>query len=366
MTTGDAPQSAAGTSPPFPANASALQNYGISYALALNPAGSPPAPPPDDFSIVANPTSLTSSQGSSVTSALTITPSGAFSGTVSLSVSGNPAGSTAAVNPTSVTVGPAVGNSTLTISPGTAAAGTYTVTVTGVSGALTHTAPVSYTIAPPPPPAGTIAFHGASTNSYPSASTTVVTAAIPAGAVPGDLLVASVGFGNTSATTLPAISTPAGWTLVRRVDHGTVNSLSVYWHVYAKGDGAPVWTTSQSVGGAVSISAYAGVSATPIDASAVNDAGAASTYSAPTLVTTGPNELVVIGFYAHSASGAPTTWTVPAPPAQRSNFNNAGSRSMTTADALQAAAGTSRPFAANASVLQNYALAYAIALVPAG
>src|SRR5204862_2021769 len=111
------------------------------------------------------------------------------------------------------------GSSTLTLSAGTAAAGTSTLTITATGGSISRTITISYSISapppppPPPPPSGAIVFRSVSTSSYPSGSTSVITVAIPAGAVPGDLLVASVGFGNSSAVTVPSISTPAGWTL---------------------------------------------------------------------------------------------------------------------------------------------------------
>jgi hypothetical protein len=64
---------------------------------------------------------------------------------VSLSVSGLPAGATAAFSPTSIAA-PGSGSSTLTLTTGTAAAGTYSLTVTGTGGGKTHTAAVSWTI----------------------------------------------------------------------------------------------------------------------------------------------------------------------------------------------------------------------------
>jgi hypothetical protein len=368
VATADALQTAPGPSTAFAATASTPQDYALSYVLALVPAG-PLAPPPDDFSITASPASVTSDPGVDAASSVPVTPSGSFSGVVSLSVSGNPAGSTATLDPPSLSVGPASGAATLLLSPGTAAAGTYPVTITATSGTFTHSAVVSYTISPPPPPTpppGAIVFRGSSTRSYPSSATTVLTTAIPAGAVVGDLLVASVGFGQSAAVTLPSISTPPGWTLVRRVDHGVLNSLAVYWHVFSKGDAAPSWTTSQSVGGDVSISAYGSVSGVPVDVSAGKDAGTASSYTAPAVITTHPNETIVAGVFAHSNAGIPATWTWPAQLDERSDVNNGGSRSLTTADAVQIAAGTSTAFTVTASGLQDYALAYVLALNPAG
>src|SRR5207244_8826657 len=137
------------------------------------------------------------------------------------------------------------------------------------------------------------------------------------------------GVGKTGATVLPTITAPPGWTLIRRVDHGIADSLAVYWHVHAAGDVAPVWSVNQSVGGAASISAYAGAGSIPIDISAVKDAGSSSSFTSATVVTGGSNELLVTGFFAHSAAG-PTSWTLQSPLNQRSNINNGGSRSITT------------------------------------
>src|SRR5207244_6675190 len=130
---------------------------------------------------------------------------------------GNPAGSTAMLSAVNVALG--TGTSTFTLSPGSAAAGTYTATITATSGSRSHSAPVSYTIVPSSAAAG-IAFRSTVTSSYPSVSTRLVSVAIPTGAVAGDLLIASIGFGKTGATVLPTITAPPGSTLIRRVDHG--------------------------------------------------------------------------------------------------------------------------------------------------
>ena len=111
--------------------------------------------PEPDFSISASPTSLTIQQGSSGSSTVTVTSINGFNQPVQLSVSGAPSGVTATVSPSQVTP-PAGGTatSTLTVSVGTAATpGSYTLTVTGTSGALTHSTYISLqiTAAPPPP-----------------------------------------------------------------------------------------------------------------------------------------------------------------------------------------------------------------------
>ena len=87
-----------------------------------------------DFSLSANPTSVSVAQGNSGTSTITINPVNGFNGSVTLSASGLPSGVTAGFSPN-----PAPTSSTLTlnVSP-SAVLGTSTVTITGVSGALTH------------------------------------------------------------------------------------------------------------------------------------------------------------------------------------------------------------------------------------
>lgn len=95
-----------------------------------------------DYTLSASPSSLTVVQGKTGTSTITVNPTNGFTGSVSLSASGMPAGVTASFNPTSTT-----GSSTLTLTvSSTAATGTSTITITGTSGSLTHTTTVSLTV----------------------------------------------------------------------------------------------------------------------------------------------------------------------------------------------------------------------------
>jgi hypothetical protein len=119
------------------------------YTLYDDVAIAASAPPPNDFSISASPTSLSLLQGNSGSSTISTAVTSGSAGTVSLAVSGTPSGATASLSLTSVTAG---GSSTLSINAGTAAAGTYTLTVTGTEGSATHSATVSLTVTAPPPP----------------------------------------------------------------------------------------------------------------------------------------------------------------------------------------------------------------------
>ena len=125
-------------------NCGTICNAGPSYDFVTG-LGSPltnnliPYLQPPDFTITANPSSLTINSGSSGSSTITVTSINGFSGTVSLSSS---TGSSLDVS--SLTVGSGgTATATLTIT-NPASSGTYTVT--GTSGTLTHSADVTVTV----------------------------------------------------------------------------------------------------------------------------------------------------------------------------------------------------------------------------
>jgi subtilase family serine protease len=100
----------------------------------------PPIPP--GFTLSASPASRTVKRGSSTTYAITITPAGGFTGSVTLSVSRLPSRTTGTFSPN-----PTTSSSTLTIttSSGTAR-GTYKLTITGSSNGLTSTTTVTLVV----------------------------------------------------------------------------------------------------------------------------------------------------------------------------------------------------------------------------
>ncbi len=107
-------------------------------------------PPPPDFTISLDPTSLTVRQGSSGTVRLTVTSQNGFTGTVSLSLAGAPAG--VALSPSSVDVpegGSVTRPLTLTVGP-TVDPGTYRFQVRATGGGITKAANLSLTVTPPP------------------------------------------------------------------------------------------------------------------------------------------------------------------------------------------------------------------------
>lgn len=129
-------------------------------------------PQTPNFTLAANPSTLTVNRGASATSTITITRSGGFTASVAFSASGLPAGVTASFNPTATTAN----TSTLTLTASsTATLGAATVTVTGTGGSLTRTTPINLTVNNPPTPDFTLAASPASVtvNQGASAASTI-------------------------------------------------------------------------------------------------------------------------------------------------------------------------------------------------
>ncbi len=125
-----------GTSTVTITGTSGTLSHTTSISLTVNAVATP------DFSVSASPVSLTVKQGTSGSSTITVTPSGGFTGSVTLSNSTLPAGVTAAIG-----TNPTTGTSVLTFTASaTATTGASTITVTGTSGTLTHTTTISLTI----------------------------------------------------------------------------------------------------------------------------------------------------------------------------------------------------------------------------
>ena len=97
------------------------------------------------FSLSASVSSLTVRQGASATSTITVSGKNGFSSSVSLAVTGLPAGVTAAFSPASTA---STSTITLTVAASTAA-GTYPLTIKGTSGSLSSTATISLTVVAP-------------------------------------------------------------------------------------------------------------------------------------------------------------------------------------------------------------------------
>src|SRR5439155_1496544 len=110
----------------------------------------------NDFSITPSPASQSVQQGASTTYTVATAVTSGVAETVSLSVSGVPAGASASFSPASVTAG---SGSTMTVATATSTpAGTSTLTITGTATSGSHSASASLTVnaPPPPPPSGLV------------------------------------------------------------------------------------------------------------------------------------------------------------------------------------------------------------------
>ena len=110
-------------------------------AALINALTTPPAP---GYSVSASPSSVSVVQGSAGTSTITATFVGGFTGSVTLSASGQPSGVTVGfgTNPISTPGGTSV--MTMTVGS-TTATGTYPIVVTGTGDSITQTTSVSLT-----------------------------------------------------------------------------------------------------------------------------------------------------------------------------------------------------------------------------
>ncbi|MDM7323851.1 MAG: S8 family peptidase [Thermus sp.] len=124
------------------------------YEALRRVAGGGPGPggpgPGPDFQIQISPASLSLAAGQSGQVAVTVLPTGGFTGSVGLSLEGAPPGVSGSFQPN-----PTSSTSTLTlVVASTAQVGNYSLRVRGVSGSLTREAVLSLGIvgAPPPPP----------------------------------------------------------------------------------------------------------------------------------------------------------------------------------------------------------------------
>src|SRR5437667_192437 len=97
-----------------------------------------------DFSLSANPASVTFNAGSSATSVVSLASTGGFNGTVDLTTASAPAGVTTTCVPSSLT-----GNASSTCTLTAPNPGAYTVTITGTNGSVAHDTKIDATVTTP-------------------------------------------------------------------------------------------------------------------------------------------------------------------------------------------------------------------------
>jgi hypothetical protein len=195
------------------------------------------APPPADFTISVNPTSVSLQTGGTGTSAISTTQVGS-PGTVGLTASVSPPGPTVSVSPTSVAAG---GSSTLNITAGSTT-GTFTITVTGTEGTFVHSTTVTLTVTAPQPADFTISANptsvslqtggtgtsAISTTQVGSAGTVNLTASVSPAGPSVSVSPTSVAAGSGSTLNITAGSTAGTFTItVTGAEGSAVHSTTV-------------------------------------------------------------------------------------------------------------------------------------------
>src|SRR5207248_4520358 len=81
-----------------------------------------------------------------------------------------------------------------------------------------------------------ISFRAASTYYSISTSTMDMTLTVPSSVQTSDVMVASIYAGDYLSSTLPVVTAPQGWTLVKQVTHGSAGLLYIYSRVAQAGE----------------------------------------------------------------------------------------------------------------------------------
>ena len=249
-----------------------------------------------DFSVTATPSSQTVQAGGGTQYTTTITAQNGFSGTVSLNVSGLPAGATGVFSPLTVA---GSGTSTLTIGTQTSTpVGSYPLTLTATSGSSTHTTSVTLVVTAVSPP-GQLAMDATISRDGASASTSITTPAFST-AAPNELCLAfvSTDSASTGGTTVTSV-TGGGltWALVKRTNAQPGDAE--IWRAFATSALSNATVTanlSQSVASSITLVTFTGVDPSGTNGSGAVGAtgGASAATGAPTasLVTTRNNSWV--------------------------------------------------------------------------
>jgi PKD repeat protein len=238
-----------------------------------------------------------------------------------------------------------------------AAAGTYTVSLTATNGSGSNTATkVNYITVTG---AGVPTFRSASSAANPTAPTLPIPA--PSGVVSGDVLIASVDVrGN------PTITAPSGWNLIRLdLIQNSFRKATYYRVATASEPTSYTWAFSSSLAASGGILAFSGVSTSnPIDAHSGLASTGTNLITAPSVVTSVPNTMLV-GLFAATGN---LTITPPSGMTERFDItSNLGTYKVTSegANALQATAGATGDRVARADIGLNPNIGQLIALRPA-
>jgi subtilisin family serine protease len=172
----------------------------LNVAAAINTCAAPATP---DFSVSASPSSRTVTQGGGTSFAVNTAIVGGYAGSLSLSVTGAPAGVNAVINPSTVAAGAAASLDITTTASATT--GTFPLTISASDGVTTHTAQVMLVVNAPPVPDFSIAASPSSRTVTRPAGTSYTVSTATVGASVGSIALTVSGLpSNASASFSPA------------------------------------------------------------------------------------------------------------------------------------------------------------------
>jgi hypothetical protein len=259
-------------------------------SFKLNGCGGPPAP--SDFSISANPSSLSVAQGSSGTSTISTAVTSGSAQSVSLSATaGVPPGTSVSFNPNPVTAG---GSSTMTVNVGAGTAtGNYTLTITGTGSSATHATTVALTVTTPPPSDFSISANPSSLSvAQGSSGTSTISTAVTSGSAQSVSLSAS-GVPAGSSVSFNPNPVTAGGSSTMTVNVGAGTATGNYTLTITGAGSSAAHATTVALTVTTPASNDFSISANPSSLSVAQGSSGASTIS--TAVTSGSAESVSLG-----------------------------------------------------------------------
>jgi kumamolisin len=191
-----------------------------------------------DFTIAANPGSLTVVQGNSGNSTISIAGVNGFSSPVSLSASNMPSGVTVQFNPASIS-GSQTSTATFTVAA-TTTPGTYSITITGTNGSLSHSTSVNLTVSAPQSSYSISASPSSLTVSRGSSSSSTITLS---GTVTGTVTFSASGMSKGETVSFSPSSRSSAGTTTMTVQAGR-NATRTIQTITVKASGAGTSATT--------------------------------------------------------------------------------------------------------------------------
>ena len=250
------------------------------------------------FSLSAGATGEGVAQGASGTDAISVTGANGFTGSVSFSASGLPAGATAAFNPTSSATGTTLTLSTASSTP----TGSYPITITGTSGSLTETTGITLTVTSAAVPGFTLAPASATVIVAPGKSGTDVVSVTDKNGFTGSVSFSASGLPAGAAAAFSPATSATGTTLTL----STASSTPVGSYLITITGTSGTLTVTTNVTLSVTSATAPGFSLTPASATLTlpqNNGGTDNITVTPNNGFTGTVSLTVSGLPS-GASGA--------------------------------------------------------------